>query len=422
MDNYERQMLEEAIDLLSRIVGRMDAKASARPRLQLVEGNTDGKVIAFPGPTVKENAPDLEESMAETKAKTVTTVLKFTEKEILNMSYTFKKEFIANGLVAHVIKRESGKRTSLFEIRYRANGYNISASSTDLRKAKEKFLAKTVPGEIEKYYKERVKGLPDRFEDIFDEWYMVKQGSITEKALKRFQFDFDNLPDEIKRKSIRAIRTADLDKIMKSVAPRKYEELRTLFNGIFKYAIACGVIFHNPVAMIPFKRAERQCRDALSQEEILSLLEGIKQPKYERIRQATYLLYFFGLRPCEIDKETHKEGDFLVTRNRKRKAGKIEYKKIPIPKEAEGLIDWNKPLTFGVTAKVYYEWYAELMGEKTPYHLRHTFATICQQYVRPDIVDIWMGDSPQRLVGKVYTHFPDSFMKKQMDSVDFPMP
>ena len=79
MDNYERQMLEEAIDLLSRIVGRMDAKAAARPRLQLVEGNLEGKVIAFPGPAVKENAPDLEESMAETKAKTVTTVLKFTE-------------------------------------------------------------------------------------------------------------------------------------------------------------------------------------------------------------------------------------------------------------------------------------------------------------------------------------------------------
>ena len=39
---------------------------------------------------------------------------------------------------------------------------------------------------------------------------------------------------------------------------------------------------------------------------------------------------------------------------------------------------------------------------------------------RPDIVDIWMGDSPQRLVGKVYTHFSDKFMRSQMDMVVFP--
>ena len=50
----------------------------------------------------------------------------------------------------------------------------------------------------------------------------------------------------------------------------------------------------------------------------------------------------------------------------------------------------------------------------TQYYLRHTFATVCQQYVRPDIVDIWMGDSSERLVGRVYTHFSDEFMVEQM--------
>ena len=38
------------------------------------------------------------------------------------------------------------------------------------------------------------------------------------------------------------------------------------------------------------------------------------------------------------------------------------------------------------------------------------------------IVDIWMGDSPDRLVGKVYTHFPDDFMYEQMQLVKFPIP
>ena len=45
--------------------------------------------------------------------------------------------------------------------------------------------------------------------------------------------------------------------------------------------------------------------------------------------------------------------------------------------------------------------------------------SVCQQFVRPDIVDIWMGDSSERLVGRVYTHFPDKFMKSEMDKVVF---
>ena len=55
---------------------------------------------------------------------------------------------------------------------------------------------------------------------------------------------------------------------MKEVKPRKYEELRTLFNGVFKYAMASGILTRNPVALIKFKRAERQSRESLSKDEI----------------------------------------------------------------------------------------------------------------------------------------------------------
>ena len=79
------------------------------------------------------------------QASSFTTIIKFTNKEIQMMSFTFKKEFIANGLAAHVLKKESGRNSYCYEIRYRSNGYNIQASSTDLREAKRKFLAKTTP-------------------------------------------------------------------------------------------------------------------------------------------------------------------------------------------------------------------------------------------------------------------------------------
>ena len=208
---------------------------------------------------------------------------------------------------------------------------------------------------------------------------------------------------------------------MKEVKPRKYEELRTLFNGIFKYAIASGIIQHNPVSLIKFKRAERQPRNAFSEKEIELFFKRITLLEFELIKQGAYLLYFFGLRPCEVDEETHIEGDFLITRNRKRKNGKIEYKKIPVPKEAQIFIDWNKPLVFNCTRITRDRLFKKLLGnnDKTAYCFRHTFCTTCQQYVRQDIVDIWMGDSAQRLIGKVYTHFPDKFMKEQMDLVKF---
>ena len=104
----------------------------------------------------------------------------------------------------------------------------------------------------------------------------------------------------------------------------------------------------------------------------------------------------------------------------KRKGGKIEYKKIPVPEQAQEYIDFSLPLKLpGCPQWISKSITALLPNELTAYSLRHTFATICQKYVRPDIVDIWMGDSPERLVGRVYTHFDDEFMKEQMSKVVF---
>ena len=354
------------------------------------------------------------------KSKAVSSLLHFTYKEIKNMATTFKKVFIANGLCAHVLKKPSGKNSYCYEIRYRSNGYDIRAYSTDLTKAKELFIAKTTAQEIEKYRIKDKKTTGNLFCHIFEQWHQYKYGTLCEKEHTRFRTNFYNLPEELRNKPINAITTLDLDKVMKEVKPRKYEELRTLFNGIFKYAMASGILTHNPVALIKFKRSERQTRGALFEEEIKAFLGRIKAAKYDPIRQFAYVLYFFGLRPCEIDEETHREGEFLIARNRKRKNGKIEYKKIPIPTQAQGLIDWDKPLTTNLHRLKINDTMKELLDGKTAYYLRHTFATTCQQYVRPDIVDIWMGDSPTRLVGRVYTHFPDKFMREQMNLVIFP--
>ena len=83
-----------------------------------------------------ENAPT--SNAPRQKQKAVSTKLQFKMKEIAKLSKTFKKEFIANGLVAHVIKRESGKRGFFYEIRYRRNGYNICRIAQRLATSKRK--------------------------------------------------------------------------------------------------------------------------------------------------------------------------------------------------------------------------------------------------------------------------------------------
>ena len=353
--------------------------------------------------------------------KTVTATIKFKKEEVANMAKTFKKEFIANGLVARVIKRQSGKRTFLYEIRYRRNGYNISASSTDIKEAKRKFLEMTRPENISQYApKEKPSGL-NLFKEVTGEWLAYKKGKICERTLQCYEsyarrYIFPSIGD----KPIAVIRTIDIDKIMNGKQPRLYEDLRTVFNSVFKYAINSGIITHNPVSIIPFKKADRNARRALTKEEQLRLYNQLSTPEYEAYKHSFLIMLYFGLRPCEL-KDARFENDFLIARNAKRKNGKIEYKKIPVPKQAREKLNLKNPILQPHRTDVLNRIFKRIIGDEnaTQYYLRHTFATTCQQYVRPDIVDIWMGDSSERLVGRVYTHFPDSFMQEQMKLVRF---
>lgn len=352
------------------------------------------------------------------KKQALSATIKFTDEEIKGMSKTFKKEFIANGCVAHIIKRPSGKNGIYYEIRYRRNGYNITVSNKNLKTAKKMFVERTMRLD------EPVKIKVITFGEMTDEWLKYKEGKINFRTWQNYKMHAEKyFTREFLAKDIKSIRTAYLCDFMTQFEskPRMYEEMRILLNSIFKYALLNAVISHNPVTLIPFKRAERKSRRGLTDDEIRAFLEELKKPRFEKVRQTAYALYFFGVRPCELEEETKIENGFLVVRNRKRKNGKIEYKKIPVPQQAREYINFDKTLMPGVCGGGYFtRIIAEaLPADLTAYNLRHTFATTCQKYVRPDIVDIWMGDSPERLVGRVYTHFDDGFMKEQMAKVHF---
>ena len=59
--------------------------------------------------------------------------------------------------------------------------------------------------------------------------------------------------------------------------------------------------------------------------------------------------------------------------------------------------------------------FKRIIGDETAtqYYLRHTFATKCQEYVRPDIVDIWMYIGPEGLSDGFIRTFPTSLCKSK---------
>lgn len=353
--------------------------------------------------------------------------LQFSKTECAEMDSVFRKQFVATGRIARVIKRKSGVGTYLYEIRYRRNGYNVSVSSTDMDEARRRFLIGTRTGNVDKYAVNMPKSGLNLFRELAVEWLEYKRGKVCERTHENYESYYRRyVSPALGNMPIKEIRTADVDKLLKGKGARLYEDLRTLVNSVFKYAIASGIITHNPVTLIPFIKAERQSeRRALTKEEQERLFEQLKLPEFTEYRQAFTIMLYFGLRPCEVY-TARVENGFLIARNAKRKNGKIEYKKIPICKEAKdklslsavgGGFDLGKEHRTDVLNRIF----KRIMQDEaiTQYYLRHTFATTCQMYVRPDIVDIWMGDSAERLVGRVYTHFSDEFMQAQMDLVRF---
>ncbi len=355
------------------------------------------------------------------KRKNVSSVILFPQKELSEMDKTFKKEFIANGLVAHVIKRNRGKNAVIYEIRYRRNGFDIRAASANLDEAKQKFIKQTSQDEIEKHRKNHSFAAKNSFRSLTEEWLDFKRDKLNPRTHKNYQsYAARYLFPVLGGLKIEQIKSIDINKIMSDVDGRVYEDLRVILNSVFKYALANGLIQYNPMLLIPFKKAERNCRRALNADELKKLFANLNLPEYVGYKRTFLILLFFGLRPCELE-DAHFEGDFLIARNAKRKNGKIEYKKIPVCRQARELIDLSAPVQALHRTDVLNRIFKRIMGDEnvTQYFLRHTFATICQQYVRPDIVDIWMGDSSERLVGRVYTHFSDKFMTEQMNNVFF---
>ena len=206
-----------------------------------------------------------------------------------------------------------------------------------------------------------------------------------------------------------------LDKYEAAGQYKTREELRSLLNLIFKFAIANGLLDRNPLALVVYDKPDQNHGEPLTKEEEETLLTNLRGSKYFGI--AVVALYT-GVRPCEWNSVRIEDG-FVVAQNRKQKRRKkIVYKRIPISPMLAPYVT-QLPADFATrnvsNAKKAIK---AALPTHRPYDLRTTFATRCQECgVQEQVVQAFMGHTPSTLLGKVYTKFSDDFLIKEASKI-----
>lgn len=334
---------------------------------------------------------------------------RFSAKELSLMPKTFRKEFRTQGCTAHVRKRRSGKNSWNYEIRYRRNGYNITASANNLDQAKHKFIE--MLGSAEKCVKNKERTIPSTFDKFanyfFEKFYKRKVGESTFRvAMSNYKNHVAPHFGDMPLKSITADRCQELlDRLIDEDKVRTEENVFTMLNMIFKAAVKHGVMAHNPIDMVFHTKHEREHGKALTKDEERKLLEQTAGTPYQLMFA---IGLYTGLRPNEY-KTAYIDGDFIVANNSKRKNGKVELKKIPITPMLAPYLEGVKELHFTRLEQIRHKFNGILPAHKL-YDLRTTFYTRCMECGVAEVATKTFVGHALGGMADTYTDLSDEFL------------
>lgn len=330
-------------------------------------------------------------------------------KELSLMPKTFRKEFRTQGCTAHVRKRRSGKNSWNYEIRYRRNGYNITASANNLDQAKHKFIE--MLGSAEKCVKNKESTIPSTFDKFanyfFEKFYKRKVGKSTFRvAMSNYKNHVAPHFGDMPLKQITADRCQELlDRLIDEDKVRTEENVFTMLNMIFKAAVKHGVMAHNPIDMVFHTKHEREHGKALTKDEERKLLEQTAGTPYQLMFA---IGLYTGLRPNEY-KTAYIDGDFIVANNSKRKNGKVELKKIPITPMLAPYLEGVKELHFTRLEQIRHKFNGILPAHKL-YDLRTTFYTRCMECGVAEVATKTFVGHALGGMADTYTDLSDEFL------------
>ena len=399
-----QEKLFEAVQLLMEIYKELSER-TAPPDLHLIEGKRNPVEIAFPST----KADNLKEGIVE-----------FTEKEIKQIPQHFRRLLIVNRKRCYMRRRSCGNGYT-YEIRFRCDGYNISASGKTVELARENMLRKlreTKPS------KEKVKnGIPIVFEDFtlyyFERFRRPKVAQLT------YEIDTQRLKKYILpafgKKTFRQITPTDCENLVKTLSDagkgKTAAEVYSLLSIIFKGAIAHNLIERNPIDIVPRVTYETKHGKALSSEEIETLFARTRGTDFEVVFA---LALYTGLRPNELKTATV-ERKMIIAVNSKQHKKETVYKRIPICKRLDAYLKTigGNFTTFPFRNEKYYSMKFPTFcpGHKL-YDLRTTFYSKCKELgVAEPALKAYMGHSNGK-IGNSYTDLSDRYLLKEGEKLD----
>lgn len=353
---------------------------------------------------------------AESNEKTVyCRPLKFSDKEISKMPKTFRKEFRVEGCTAHVRKRCDDRYRCSYEIRYRRNGYNVTASATTLEEAKQKFIEKLHQADQQKPIKVNDgHTVPTTFNEFAYFWFEhFHKRKVAERTYKNNMWRFRRaLQQPFDKKHLRNVTAIDIQKILDDFTAegkgKTADEVRSLLNQILGCAVKFGLIQHNPVQMVFHKQHEKKHGTALTLEEEKLLLSESAGTHYQLMFAVAL---YAGLRPNEY-KTVEICGNMLIAKNSKRKNGEKATKRIPILKMLQPYLDGVQQIKW-VTIQHMRDKFNSILPHHILYDMRTTFYTHCVTCgVAQSAINEMVGHSGG-VLKDTYTDLPDEFLLQE---------
>ena len=341
-------------------------------------------------------------------------VVEFTDKELNTMPKNIKKLLLIDKKRCRLRTKPSGKNSVTYEIRYRRDGYDISASGKTIELAKTNFLNKCKAADIESNKQTSTPTTFNNFAQFYFKNFRVEKVTAATMQTDIIRYNKYLLP-YFKQTPLKKITPTDcknlLNKVKEQGKGKTADELHSLLNVIFKSAIAHGIIDRNPLDIVLHVQHERKSGKALTKEEEKRLKTALKGSIYQ---QPLMLLLYTGLRPNELKTATI-GGGFVIAENSKRKNKKVVYKKIPIIQPLKDYL--SEPLKVPTLATLR-RTLNKILPNHILYDLRTTFYTRCDELgVSTAARDEFVGHSNGALTN-AYRNLSDEYLLNEGKKLD----
>lgn len=323
------------------------------------------------------------------------------------------------------------KPNGVYEARFRAKGYNISVSSTDYEKLKQKFIQKlenlAKPAQaVQAVEEEPLMPKQPLFTEVAELWLKLKRSAIKQNTYGYYVQLFnaniypafnDYYLADIKQSQIQALINEYIDGEKYRTATKIYQTL----NAVFEFAVAEELIPRSPLRALKAPKYEERNGCPLTQSEERELLKRIADSKCApEVASALIFLLYTGIRCAELASVIIEDGFVSVVCAKVRKGFSEKRRFIPVTPMLE---KWMHSFELEKLRSVRPDALTQAMKRLMPNHhlheLRHTFITRCQECgVSREVVSVWAGHAADNTqTSNVYTHFSREYMKTQAKKV-----